>query len=222
MIQERIRLLMQSRSLNPTQFADEIGVQRSSISHILSGRNNPSLDIVTKILNRFPDIDSNWLVLGKGSLVQNYEPNPLVEKNTAFSELSETAKTTISNTLFDDIQEEAMLETPKNSIEDLQRKIEYLEKRSYLEPKESEIKDELRDISNLQKEDNQKREEKAIENEGAFIQKVSDNNSETSNLFEENQSDNSKRLENQSTKSRRILKIIVLYSDSTYEELIKN
>ena len=69
MMQERILLLMKSFGMNPTEFADEIGVQRSSISHILSGRNNPSLDLVTKILNRFPEIDSNWLVLGKGSLV---------------------------------------------------------------------------------------------------------------------------------------------------------
>lgn len=71
MIKERILLLMNAQGMNPTQFADEIEVQRSSISHILSGRNNPSLDIVTKILKRFKEVDSNWLILGQGSLVSS-------------------------------------------------------------------------------------------------------------------------------------------------------
>jgi len=56
--------------MTPTQFADEIGIQRSSISHILSGRNNPSLDVILKILGRFKEIDSNWLILGKGNLLK--------------------------------------------------------------------------------------------------------------------------------------------------------
>ena len=56
--------------MTPTQFADEIGIQRSSISHILSGRNNPSLDVILKILGRFKEVDSNWLILGKGNLLK--------------------------------------------------------------------------------------------------------------------------------------------------------
>lgn len=70
MIQERILLLMKAQGMTPTQFADEIGIQRSSISHILSGRNNPSLDVILKILGRFKEIDSNWLILGKGNLLK--------------------------------------------------------------------------------------------------------------------------------------------------------
>lgn len=70
MIQERILLLMKAQGMTSTQFADEIGIQRSSISHILSGRNNPSLDVILKILGRFKEIDSNWLILGKGNLLK--------------------------------------------------------------------------------------------------------------------------------------------------------
>lgn len=70
MIQERILLLMKAQGMTPTQFADEIGIQRSSISHILSGRNNPSLDVILKILGRFKEVDSNWLILGKGNLLK--------------------------------------------------------------------------------------------------------------------------------------------------------
>ena len=62
----RILLVLKTQNLTSSQFADEIGVQRSSISHILSGRNNPSLEFVTKILKRFPDINSEWILFGKG------------------------------------------------------------------------------------------------------------------------------------------------------------
>lgn len=215
MIQERIRLLMQSRSLNPTQFADEIGVQRSSISHILSGRNKPSLDIVTKILNRFPDIDSNWLVLGKGSLIQKNEPKSSRDENIAFSEPSEMAKSSISNTLFDDIQEEKILETPHNTIEDLQRKIEYLEKKASFELSEAKIKDAQIDIPDSQKEVEQKEKENNIKEVNNLVQK-------SSIINEKFQSDSSIQSNQQSLCSKHIIKLLVLYSDSTYEELIKN
>jgi transcriptional regulator with XRE-family HTH domain len=48
-------------------FADKIGVQRSSLSHLLSGRNKPSLDFILKILDVFPDVDLYWMINGKGS-----------------------------------------------------------------------------------------------------------------------------------------------------------
>ncbi len=50
-----------------SSFAEKIGVQRSSISHILSGRNKPSLDFVLKVLSAFPEVELYWLVSGKGT-----------------------------------------------------------------------------------------------------------------------------------------------------------
>jgi transcriptional regulator with XRE-family HTH domain len=70
---DRIILVLKTQNLTSSQFADEIGVQRSSISHILSGRNNPSLEFVTKILKRFPDINSEWILFGKGSMYRHSE-----------------------------------------------------------------------------------------------------------------------------------------------------
>jgi transcriptional regulator with XRE-family HTH domain len=64
----RIQLILKTKDISASKFADEIGVQRSSISHILSGRNNPSLDFIQKILKRFPDINSDWILTGKGSM----------------------------------------------------------------------------------------------------------------------------------------------------------
>ena len=127
-MQERIVLLMKSLGLNPTQFADEIGVQRSSISHILSGRNNPSLDLVTKILNRFKDVDSNWLILGKGSLFSISGEKDFQDENIKFSEPSIKYNNGFAESLFDDIQEDNRNINNKNKISDLEKKIEILEK----------------------------------------------------------------------------------------------
>ncbi|MFH0893174.1 MAG: helix-turn-helix transcriptional regulator [Bacteroidota bacterium] len=65
---ERIKLIMTTKNLVPSAFADVIGVQRSAISHLLSGRNNPSLEFVQKILRKYPEISSEWLLTGKGEM----------------------------------------------------------------------------------------------------------------------------------------------------------
>lgn len=60
----RIQEILKVKNLTPTQFADLVGVQRSSMSHILSGRNKPSLEFILKILRTFPDIKAEWLLHG--------------------------------------------------------------------------------------------------------------------------------------------------------------
>ena len=67
-MQDRILKILTGNQLSATRFADIIGVQKSSISHILSGRNKPSFDFIEKILIKFPDINPEWLILGKGNM----------------------------------------------------------------------------------------------------------------------------------------------------------
>jgi transcriptional regulator with XRE-family HTH domain len=64
---ERLKKIMDFYQLSAASFADEIDVQRSSISHLLSGRNKPSLDFVLKVLAKFETVDLYWLMNGKGS-----------------------------------------------------------------------------------------------------------------------------------------------------------
>ena len=66
---ERIRTLLESRHLTPTQFADAIGVARPIVSHILSGRNKPSLEVVQRILAAMPDLAMPWLLNGAGPML---------------------------------------------------------------------------------------------------------------------------------------------------------
>ena len=72
-LNSRIQKIINYSELSLSEFADEIGVQRSNISHVLSGRNKPSLDFLMKIKDRFPEIQWEWLIEGKGTMVFSEE-----------------------------------------------------------------------------------------------------------------------------------------------------
>ena len=61
---DRLKVIMEKEALTPSQLADRLQIQRSGISHILSGRNNPSLDFVKKVLTEFPQYDTEWFLFG--------------------------------------------------------------------------------------------------------------------------------------------------------------
>ncbi len=69
-INDRISKIIEYSSLTPSEFADEIEVQRSSISHITSGRNKPSLDFIVKIKNKYPELSWDWLINDEGEMLQ--------------------------------------------------------------------------------------------------------------------------------------------------------
>lgn len=64
---------MEFYGLSATAFAEELDFNRSTISHLLSGRNKPSLDFVVKILQRFPEVTMSWLIFGKGNFPSTSE-----------------------------------------------------------------------------------------------------------------------------------------------------
>jgi transcriptional regulator with XRE-family HTH domain len=68
---ERIKKIIEIKKMNAGQFADEIGVQRSALSHVLSGRNNPSLDFMLRIKKQFPELNLDWLLIGIGNMMEN-------------------------------------------------------------------------------------------------------------------------------------------------------
>lgn len=79
---EKIVKIMESEGMSSKQFADEIGIQAGTISNIVNGRNNPSLEVMQKVLNRFRTISSDWLVLNIGTM---YRPNgAIVEQQALF------------------------------------------------------------------------------------------------------------------------------------------
>lgn len=68
---DRLIEILKTFNLSAAQLAEQIGVQRSGISHIMSGRNRPSLDFIQKLLTRYPEINPNWLLFGKGELLKS-------------------------------------------------------------------------------------------------------------------------------------------------------
>jgi transcriptional regulator with XRE-family HTH domain len=73
MMKDRILKFINKEGVSPAHFADEIGVQRSSVSHILSGRNNPSFDFIQKILQRYKNLSAEWLIMGSGDIYKKNE-----------------------------------------------------------------------------------------------------------------------------------------------------
>lgn len=72
-INERISKIIEYSELTPSEFADAVEVQRSSISHISSGRNKPSLDFLMKVKERFPELQWDWMINGQGEMLLNKE-----------------------------------------------------------------------------------------------------------------------------------------------------
>lgn len=70
---KRIQILMDYYALSASAFADSLAIGRSSISHILSGRNKPSLDFVLKIVERYDEVAMEWLLSGKGVFPKSKE-----------------------------------------------------------------------------------------------------------------------------------------------------
>ena len=62
----RIKKWIKNKGLKASSFADLIGVNRATVSHILSGRNKPSVNFIDKMVRSFPDLNANWLVVGDG------------------------------------------------------------------------------------------------------------------------------------------------------------
>lgn len=72
-LNDRISKIIEYSGFTPSEFADEIDVQRSSISHITSGRNKPSLDFLMKVKDKFPDLDWDWMIYGTGEMLVKKE-----------------------------------------------------------------------------------------------------------------------------------------------------
>ncbi len=82
-VADRVMSLIKSENLSASSFADKIGVQRSAISHISKGRNEPSLQLIKKIIQAFPGVNVEWLFMGFGNMYKDGTSAPsAVESNT--------------------------------------------------------------------------------------------------------------------------------------------
>ena len=91
-MREKLLNLMKSEQLTASKLAELLDIQPSGISHILSGRNKPSFDLVQKILRRFPRVNPDWLLLDKDEMYRtiDIEPQPATSQSISTEELDGT------------------------------------------------------------------------------------------------------------------------------------
>ncbi|WP_026628764.1 helix-turn-helix transcriptional regulator [Dyadobacter alkalitolerans] len=109
-LNDKIKQILADKNMSPSIFADEIGIQRSSMSHILAGRNKPSLDIVQKIVKRFPEMGTNWILDGEELPIASSEflatsqsshlETPTTDKSQAARDSSLASKSGAGNRYF--------------------------------------------------------------------------------------------------------------------------
>ena len=140
---------MRQTGLSNAEFAEKIGISTSSLSHIFSGRNNPSLDVVKRIHKSFPEISLNWIMYGEGNMYatdsgrngdtsQSSYDNALERENMPLFENAENPENTGSGQFYFDFRKEKPSETPVYQPQSTEKEvIKYIEKP---QPKITEIR----------------------------------------------------------------------------------
>lgn len=108
----KLQTILDYYSLTASSFADKIGVQRSSLSHLLSGRNKPSLEFVLKVTDVFKEVDLYWLLQGKGEFPKNEEnftSTPIQNSNK--EDLSEEEQVSVKDETVENLVKQENLET---------------------------------------------------------------------------------------------------------------
>ena len=119
-MKDRIAHIIRAKNLTAAEFALRLGIQPSNISHLLSGRNNPSLDFVKKLKETFPEYSLEWIIFGRGPITVS-EPFPgitSIEPVSSAQIQEKTVEPMTTGTLFDQTSEEEPrlnLTTPSSS-----------------------------------------------------------------------------------------------------------
>lgn len=116
-MKERILKVMETEGYSQAQFAAEIGIQRAAMSHIISGRNNPSLDVLLKILRRFPSVSTDWLLFGNGPMTKSAQPAEPTENTTVSTDSNVAFADSIASSLVHQEKERVVtVEKPAKTI----------------------------------------------------------------------------------------------------------
>ena len=110
---KRLETIFDYYGLTASSFADKINVQRSSISHLLSGRNKPSLDFILKVIESFPDVELLWLLNGKGNFPKGENLNHEKIDTTPISKIEKEEDLNSSDLFSNNVSE---VENEKNPV----------------------------------------------------------------------------------------------------------
>lgn len=128
-IKDRIKLIMERTNMAPGAFAESIGIQQSTLSHILNGRNNPSLDVIMKVHQKYSDVKLEWLLYGQGSMAGQPSSTPPVSSDYLPSLFDENPVISSNEPVEQKYRKEMPLETPRNETKEVVRQeIKYIER----------------------------------------------------------------------------------------------
>ncbi len=106
-ILDRIKMVMKMNQLNAASFADRIGVQRSNVSHVLTGRNKPSLDFIEKMLIQFPKVNASWLI--SGQIQQTDVITPVKENENLITNVNQDKNTNVNREIGSKVSEKRIV-----------------------------------------------------------------------------------------------------------------
>jgi transcriptional regulator with XRE-family HTH domain len=143
---DRIKQIMEYYQLSPASFAEQIGINRSNLTHLFSGRNQPSLELAKKILIYYPDIKTEWLIMGVGDMFKTEEDRELlIQLQNERNKQTEGAKSVdlFSHAHFSEnltTQGESPVRQKKETDEPIHdsREVERIEPASFPQPVEKE------------------------------------------------------------------------------------
>ncbi len=123
-MKDRLRQFLETKGISSQRFAENMGIQPSAVSHILAGRNNPSYDIISKMLSKYPDISPRWLLLGEGCMQLQPAHTPISEQLPASRNFNSAASQANNPKSSDD---DMQLFDFKASSDDVSQSREYTE-----------------------------------------------------------------------------------------------
>ena len=106
----RLKQFLAAENISQAQFADTINVVRASVSHVLAGRNNPSYDFIKAIMDNYPSLNIEWLILGKGKMYKERSSSALAPEPIVANDFDEAL-------LFPETGEEIIAEIPEFPIQ---------------------------------------------------------------------------------------------------------
>ncbi len=119
-MRERLLKFLEQENISSAKFADNIGVQRSSVSHILSGRNNPSYEFIQKILAKYKYLNAEWLIMGIGSMNNALKQGSLFETDKKIAKTSDNSKKESNKTVVNkNIKDEKILTNSDKYFENM-------------------------------------------------------------------------------------------------------
>ncbi len=126
---DRIKHVMEYYEETPNSFAEKVGVNRSNLTHLFSGRNQPSLDFAKKVLTAFPEVSTEWLIMGVGNMIKDPEEEVSVKQqafvqtdlfgameNNVEEETEPEVETGMDSASFEEQQNEPENDAHENSV----------------------------------------------------------------------------------------------------------